>query len=393
MSNSDVSAAVQFADVPAVRDRIARLKLATPDPDALARGIVAAVAARLATFNAFQAAQAELSRCDVFGAAPDESSYRQLKELGGQAFRNALFDHGAELYTNALAFLDESSAGGGRKASVLYCNRAVCHLRGEPPRISEALVDCDEALRCNAANHRAHYRKAIALLQLGKLAEAKEAASQAIALGAAKATDAKALYESIALRQKSPDDSEAHANGATSLLPARTEPGKPPLCSNASAVETRNIPEQGQGWVAVRAIGAAEVVACEEPIASLPLRRSKRKVHITGQLQHLGHHLQDVLVLCDISVDICTAKLLITKGNYGGVLQIISYPALCVPEMLLKLIGMHTWVVMFANCMCSSSGSCIAGSGSCVLALLHALDWARGTFCLSLLSSCAILLS
>uniref|UniRef100_A0A8C7H815 Zinc finger CCCH-type containing 7A n=1 Tax=Oncorhynchus kisutch TaxID=8019 RepID=A0A8C7H815_ONCKI len=60
----------------------------------------------------------------------------------------------------------------------LYANRAAAYLNIVPGLHDEALVDCEKALQLNEGNHRALYRKARALKELGRHKEAYEAVAK-----------------------------------------------------------------------------------------------------------------------------------------------------------------------------------------------------------------------
>ncbi|OXV10189.1 hypothetical protein Egran_02051 [Elaphomyces granulatus] len=110
------------------------------------------------------------------------------RELGNKAAKANSWLYAKQCYTNGIAVLTASEDKWEQPADIetellqlretkeaCYVNRALCNLKLENYR--SATLDCASALKVNSKNTKAFYRSAMALLALGKLPEAEDAAT------------------------------------------------------------------------------------------------------------------------------------------------------------------------------------------------------------------------
>uniref|UniRef100_A0AC11EG59 Translocase of outer mitochondrial membrane 34 n=1 Tax=Ovis aries TaxID=9940 RepID=A0AC11EG59_SHEEP len=71
-------------------------------------------------------------------------SVEELRTSGNQSFRNGQFAEAATLYSRALRMLQEQGSSDPEKESVLYSNRAACHLKDG--NCVDCIKDCTSAL-------------------------------------------------------------------------------------------------------------------------------------------------------------------------------------------------------------------------------------------------------
>ncbi|XP_010839276.1 PREDICTED: mitochondrial import receptor subunit TOM34 [Bison bison bison] len=72
------------------------------------------------------------------------ASVEELRTTGNQSFRNGQFAEAATLYSRALRMLQEQGSSDPEKESVLYSNRAACHLKDG--NCIDCIKDCTSAL-------------------------------------------------------------------------------------------------------------------------------------------------------------------------------------------------------------------------------------------------------
>ncbi|XP_029481303.1 zinc finger CCCH domain-containing protein 7A isoform X4 [Oncorhynchus nerka] len=107
---------------------------------------------------------------------------RNLFGEGNDVFNEGEWMRSIEMYTEALSIAEyadsEDISVPTGTLEKLYANRAAAYLNIVPGLHDEALVDCEKALQLNEGNHRALYRKARALKELGRHKEAYEAVAK-----------------------------------------------------------------------------------------------------------------------------------------------------------------------------------------------------------------------
>lgn len=86
------------------------------------------------------------------------------------------------LFAEALRLVDETCPAGGALAAALYCNRALCLLRLDPPQAQATQQDGDCAVACAPASAKAWFRRACARRAAGDLPGALRDARQALRL-------------------------------------------------------------------------------------------------------------------------------------------------------------------------------------------------------------------
>ena len=107
--------------------------------------------------------------------AKAEAKAEDLKGRGNDHFKHGRFSQALDDYTSAIELLDVvvTSDGGNsttKLKSTLLSNRAAAHLK--VGKWNEVVEDCDRALRFNAANKKARFRRAEGLQRLERLDEA-----------------------------------------------------------------------------------------------------------------------------------------------------------------------------------------------------------------------------
>mmetsp|Transcript_34761 Transcript_34761/g.81143 ORF Transcript_34761/g.81143 Transcript_34761/m.81143 type:complete len:520 (+) Transcript_34761:93-1652(+) len=103
-----------------------------------------------------------------------QSKAESLKQQGNNLFSFGCFSQAAIMYSEAIELQP--------KNAVLYCNRSMAYLKQDMP--DEALTDAETSLDLDdsAENVKAYWRKAQALLDLGRIEEAEAAADAGIGL-------------------------------------------------------------------------------------------------------------------------------------------------------------------------------------------------------------------
>lgn len=86
--------------------------------------------------------------------APPKTRVEEYKTDGNNAFKKHDFTGAIKYYTKAIA-ADHSA--GGSFSSVLYSNRAFCHLK--LGHFEECLIDCNDSLRFDPGNQKTLYRR------------------------------------------------------------------------------------------------------------------------------------------------------------------------------------------------------------------------------------------
>ncbi|KAJ7992437.1 hypothetical protein DPEC_G00278550 [Dallia pectoralis] len=98
---------------------------------------------------------------------------------GNDLFNEGEWTRAIEMYTEALSIaeyaISEDITVSTAMLEKLYANRAAAYLNIVPGLHDEALADCENALHLNERNHRALYRKARALKEMGRHQEAYDA--------------------------------------------------------------------------------------------------------------------------------------------------------------------------------------------------------------------------
>ncbi|XP_036390597.1 zinc finger CCCH domain-containing protein 7A-like isoform X1 [Megalops cyprinoides] len=105
---------------------------------------------------------------------------RNLFGEGNDLYKEGEWARSIELYTEALNITDYADSEGitllSETIEKLYGNRAAAYLNIGVP--DEALKDCEKALQLNEKNHRALFRKARSLKEMGRHKEAYEAVAK-----------------------------------------------------------------------------------------------------------------------------------------------------------------------------------------------------------------------
>uniref|UniRef100_A0A671UHS8 Zinc finger CCCH-type containing 7A n=1 Tax=Sparus aurata TaxID=8175 RepID=A0A671UHS8_SPAAU len=101
---------------------------------------------------------------------------------GNDVFKEGEWTKSIEMYTEALSIADyadsEEICVPTGLMEKLYANRAAAYLNIVPGLYDQALEDCEKALQLNEGNHKALYRKAKSLKELGRHQEAYEAVAK-----------------------------------------------------------------------------------------------------------------------------------------------------------------------------------------------------------------------
>ncbi|KAI3429305.1 hypothetical protein D9Q98_005400 [Chlorella vulgaris] len=115
---------------------------------------------------------AVLLATNVQGCAADEDHVLSCKQRGTAAFGRAQYKQAAQLFSEATRYCDElsSTEHGAVLAARLYCNRALCLTKMQPPRLQEAMQDSSAAIACDPTFPKAWYRRACAARVLGTVA-------------------------------------------------------------------------------------------------------------------------------------------------------------------------------------------------------------------------------
>lgn len=114
-----------------------------------------------------------------------ENIASKYKEQGNKEFKNGNYMAAIEHYTKAISH---------QKEKTFFTNRATCffHLQ----KFNKCISDCNEAIALDPMFGKAYYRKADALMAIGKLQEAVETLNRAIELKADDDNIRKKLTES-----------------------------------------------------------------------------------------------------------------------------------------------------------------------------------------------------
>lgn len=102
-----------------------------------------------------------------------ENIATKYKEQGNKEFKNGNYTQAIEHYTKAIA---------QQKEKTFYTNRATCFFHLE--KYNKCVSDCNEAIALDPTFGKAYYRKADALMTMGKIQEAVETMNRAIELKA-----------------------------------------------------------------------------------------------------------------------------------------------------------------------------------------------------------------
>ncbi|KAM3597497.1 uncharacterized protein V6R79_005410 [Siganus canaliculatus] len=101
---------------------------------------------------------------------------------GNDVFREGEWTKSIEMYTEALSIAEyadsEEICVSTGLLEKLYANRAAAYLSIVPGLYDQALEDCEKALQLNEGNHKALYRKAKSLKEMGRNQEAYEAVAK-----------------------------------------------------------------------------------------------------------------------------------------------------------------------------------------------------------------------
>lgn len=101
---------------------------------------------------------------------------------GNDVFKEGDWTKSMEMYTEALGIADyavsEDISVPTALLEKLYANRAAAYLNIGPGLYDQALEDCEKALQLNDGNHKALYRKAKSLKEMGRHQEAYEAVAK-----------------------------------------------------------------------------------------------------------------------------------------------------------------------------------------------------------------------
>ena len=91
------------------------------------------------------------------------------KRKGNEHFVKSKFGEAIAHYTNALDLVADVKGFDPKQRSILYANRAECLIRLK--RYSEAVPSCDDAVRYDASNIKARFRRAKANEKMGRYKE------------------------------------------------------------------------------------------------------------------------------------------------------------------------------------------------------------------------------
>lgn len=95
-----------------------------------------------------------------------EELAKQYKLDGNENFKQKKFHDALASYTKGLSYLDKELDETAELKSILYSNRAACHVMMQ--KFQKAVNDCKEALRINPKNMRARQRMEESLYKLKK---------------------------------------------------------------------------------------------------------------------------------------------------------------------------------------------------------------------------------
>ncbi|KAL4856762.1 SET and MYND domain-containing protein 4 [Chlorella vulgaris] len=194
---------------------------------------------------------AVLLATNVQVCAADEEHVLSCKQRGTAAFGRAQYKQAAQLFSEATRYCDELSSTdyGAVLAARLYCNRALCLTKMQPPRLQEALQDSSAAIACDPTFPKAWYRRACAARALGTVA------------GPVVLQDARRALQ--LLQQAAQDTSAAAALAAGQQL---------------AVAESE---EAGRGLVAAASLAAGQDVAQDQPFAHALTKEGRRQVCAT----------------------------------------------------------------------------------------------------------------
>lgn len=98
-----------------------------------------------------------------------ENIATKYKDQGNKEFKNGNYTQAIEYYTKAIAH---------QKEKTFFTNRATCFFHLE--KYNKCISDCNEAIAMDPSFGKAYYRKADALMTLGRLQEAVDTMNKAI---------------------------------------------------------------------------------------------------------------------------------------------------------------------------------------------------------------------
>eukprot|EP00960_Hanusia_phi_P077522 768706-Hanusia_phi.AAC.1 len=125
---------------------------------------------RLCSSQLFMQQVESLSSQEVVGCMGDEEEAIRYKAEGASKFAQARFEAAASCFTEALANVSELTEEGKHLASLLYSNRAACHLKLRAWQ--HAISDASASIMCDANNVKSYHRRALAYRQLARFSDA-----------------------------------------------------------------------------------------------------------------------------------------------------------------------------------------------------------------------------
>ena len=232
-------------------------------------------AVRKSLSPSFFRAVAQFTSKSVHGACTDAGDDRQKQE-GVNAYRKDAFGTAATCFTQGLALIDERQQSCKQEACQALSNRALCHLQlGDA---EAALQDCSLALVLTPDNTKAGFRKALALEQLGRHAQALDAASSAHALcstGHAGAHAAAALVYRLR--------AAVDAKTAQTAQPAQTDGQQQPLSTGQPApalprLELGFSTSEGRALQVQSQVQEGALLLQEDPLAVVCSKQRRKEV-------------------------------------------------------------------------------------------------------------------
>lgn len=160
----------------------------------------------------------------------DGEHVASCKQRGAAAFSRGQYRQAAALFSEALRFCNEASAepSDAQLAARLYCNRALCMSRLQPPLLEAAVQDASAAIACDPAFPKGWYRRAAAAHALGgsvaaSLADAQRALQLLQEQGSRDTAQAEALVAELQAAGEAAS-AAAVAGEAASAAAAAAEP-------------------------------------------------------------------------------------------------------------------------------------------------------------------------
>ena len=229
----------------------------------------AVTAVRQSLSPSYHSAVAQLTSKSVQGACTDAGGAAQQKHEGVVAYRKEAFSTAAAFFTQGLALVDERQHACKQEAGQAYSNRALCHL--QMGNAEAALQDCSLTLVIVPSSEKAHFRKALALEQMGgRHAEALDAARSAHALCA---TDHAGAHAAAALVQRLCKAVDAHRLVQQESPPHPSQPARalPGLQVGFHASEGRALQVMSQ-------VQQGALLLQEDPMAVVCCKHQRTKV-------------------------------------------------------------------------------------------------------------------